>query len=188
MGAALSRPKPIGGTALQAVNESTSGLATMDSMLYGWRHKSFRKIQKTVTRRTYRELDHQQGEHMSLTGSLSQTVSDVDTAAMFGPDFPKAASTPFVLGLAEVACHNIVAGELQDGELTVGTAATIEHLLPSAVGATLTARATLVERDGRRLHFTVEVFDGDNVCATLTHSRAVAQAQKIADRLAQHGG
>jgi fluoroacetyl-CoA thioesterase len=125
---------------------------------------------------------------MSLTGSLSRTVTEADTAAMFGPDFPKAASTPFVLGLAEVACHNIVAGELQYGELTVGTAATIEHLLPSAVGATLTARATLVERSGRRLHFEIEVFDGDDLCATLTHGRAIAQAQKIKDRLAQQRG
>jgi predicted thioesterase len=119
-------------------------------------------------------------------------VSEADTAAGFGPHFPRAAATPFVLGLAEVACHNVIAPELAPGEVTVGTAATIEHQLPSPVGATLTARAQLVERDGRRLRFEVEVFDGDEICATVNHSRAVVSAEKIekrlADRAAQRAG
>jgi predicted thioesterase len=121
---------------------------------------------------------------MSLTQSLSRTVGEGDTAAGFGAHFPKAASTPFVLGLAEVACHNVVANELAPGEVTVGTAATIEHRLPSPVGAELTARARLVERAGRRLQFEVEVFDGDHVCATVTHARAIVLAERIEQRLA----
>ncbi|MBU8813504.1 thioesterase [Mycolicibacterium goodii] len=122
---------------------------------------------------------------MSLTQSLSRTVGEGDTAAGFGAHFPKAASTPFVLGLAEVACHNAIADELAPGEVTVGTAATIEHRLPSPVGAELTARARLVQRDGRRLQFEVEVFDGDRVCATVTHARAIVLAEKIEQRLAE---
>jgi predicted thioesterase len=122
---------------------------------------------------------------MSLTQSLSRTVGEGDTAAGFGAHFPKAASTPFVLGLAEVACHNVVANELAPGEVTVGTAATIEHRHPSPVGAELTARARLVERAGRRLQFEVEVFDGDHVCATVTHARAIVLAERIEQRLAE---
>jgi predicted thioesterase len=122
---------------------------------------------------------------MSLTQSLSRTVGEGDTAAGFGAHFPKAASTPFVLGLAEVACHNVVANELAPGEVTVGTAATIEHRLPSPVGAELTARARLVDRAGRRLQFEVEVFDGDHVCATVTHARAIVLAERIEQRLAE---
>jgi predicted thioesterase len=121
---------------------------------------------------------------MALTGSLSRVVGEADTAAGFGAHFPRAAATPFVLGLAEVACHNVIAPELAPGEVTVGTAATIEHQLPSPVGATLTAHARLVERDGRRLRFEVEVFDGDDVCARISHSRAVVLAEKIEKRLA----
>lgn len=122
---------------------------------------------------------------MSLTHSLSRTVGEGDTAAGFGRHFPKAASTPFVLGLAEVACHNAIAPELEPGEVTVGTAATIEHCLPSPVGAELTATARLVERAGRRLNFEVEVLDGDEVCATVSHTRAIVSAEKIEQRLAQ---
>ncbi|MGQ5691901.1 thioesterase family protein [Rhodococcus erythropolis] len=121
---------------------------------------------------------------MLITSSLTQTVRENDTASSFGADFPLAASTPFVLGLAEVACHNAIAEHLTPGEITVGTFASIEHQLPSPIGARLTAIATLVERDGRRLEFSVEVRDGDNVCALVQHRRAVASAEKIASRLA----
>jgi len=67
----------------------------------------------------------------------------------------------------------------------VGTAATIEHRSPSPVGATLTAHARLTERAGRRMRFEVDVFDGEEVCATVTHSRAVVLSDQIAARLAQ---
>ncbi|MGE0218868.1 thioesterase family protein [Mycolicibacterium sp.] len=122
---------------------------------------------------------------MPSAASLSGIVGEEDTAAGFGPSFPRAASTPFVLGLAEVACHNAIAAELAPGEITVGTAATIEHRSPSPVGATLTAHARLTERAGRRLRFEVDVFDGEEVCATVTHSRAVVLSDQIAARLAQ---
>ncbi|WP_455902104.1 thioesterase family protein [Rhodococcus gordoniae] len=114
---------------------------------------------------------------------LSRPVTEADTAATFGDDFPRAASTPFVLGLAEVACHNAIAPALTEGQITVGTSTVIEHRLPSPVGATLIARAHLEERSGRRLLFSVEVFDGNEVCAVVKHQRAIADADKIAARL-----
>ncbi|MCZ4585957.1 thioesterase [Rhodococcus opacus] len=121
---------------------------------------------------------------MAIIAELSRTVTENDTAAAFGDPFPKAASTPFVLGLAEVACHNAVADGLAEGEITVGTFATIEHRLPSPIGAILTARAELTDRDGRRLRFTVNVYDGDEICASVEHHRTVADADKISARLA----
>lgn len=120
---------------------------------------------------------------MSVRAELSRTITPSDTAATFGDAFPEAASTPFVLGLAEVACHNVVEDSLSNGEITVGTYASIEHRLPSPVGATLIARARLEERNGRRLRFMVDVYDGDDVCATVEHHRAIADAAKIAARL-----
>lgn len=117
------------------------------------------------------------------SAELVRTVSEDDTAAAFGDHFPRAASTPFVLGLAEVACHEAVAADLQEGEITVGTFASLEHLLPSPVGATLTARAELVDRQGRRLVFRVEVRDGTEVCAVVEHRRAIVLAEQIAARL-----
>lgn len=114
---------------------------------------------------------------------LSRTVTEADTASAWGGEFPPAASTPFVLGLAEVACHRLVAADLADGEVTVGTEATVEHLAPSRVGATLSAVARLVARDGRRMEFEIDVFDGETLAARLTHKRAVVQRARIEARL-----
>jgi predicted thioesterase len=122
----------------------------------------------------------------TLQATRTATVTDADTAARFGPDFPPAASTPFVLGLAEVACHDAVAGTLTDGEITVGTGATIKHSAPSPVGTTLTAVAKLEEQVGRRLRFAVVVRDADGLeVAHLEHHRAVVDRARIMERLAR---
>jgi fluoroacetyl-CoA thioesterase len=120
---------------------------------------------------------------MNPTATLTQTVGEHDTAAGFGAHFPQAASTPFVLGLAEVACHNVVAPTLADGDVTVGVHASIEHRLPSPIGATLTARAELMHAHGGRFSFKVEVYDGEDLCAIVWHRRAVANAARMAERL-----
>ncbi len=113
------------------------------------------------------------------SGVQARTVTEADTAAAWGPVFPPAASTPFVLGLAEIACHAAVEADLEEGQLTVGTAATIEHLAPSPVGAELVARATLLDRSGSRLGFEVEVYDGDDRVAHVRHTRAIVGREKI---------
>ena len=55
-----------------------------------------------------------------LTATVEAIVREKDTAASFGANFPAAASTPFVLGLAEVASHRAVMATLTPGEITVG--------------------------------------------------------------------
>jgi len=115
--------------------------------------------------------------------SVRRPVSRADSAAAWGEEFPPAASTPFVLGLAETACHRAVAGELAPGEITVGTRAVIEHLCPSPVGATLVAEAELTARDGGRLRFAVEVLEGERVVARVEHWRAVVDRSRMLERL-----
>ncbi|MDQ6523106.1 hotdog domain-containing protein [Nocardioides sp. LHD-245] len=117
------------------------------------------------------------------TATLTREVSAADTARAFGPDFPEAAATPFVLGLAEVACHEAIAAELADGQITVGVAATVSHRAPTPVGETLTAVASEIAREGRRLRFRVVLSDALGECAVVEHERAIVDARQIADRL-----
>ncbi|MFI7067684.1 thioesterase family protein [Kribbella sp. NPDC050124] len=117
--------------------------------------------------------------------TLSRQVTDLDVAARFGDMFPPAAATPFVLGLAEVACHQAVAELLEPGETTVGIDAHIRHLVPSPVGAVLTAHVLATRIEGRKVTFQVSVMDGDTECATVEHTRAAVLAVKILQRLMQ---
>jgi fluoroacetyl-CoA thioesterase len=115
--------------------------------------------------------------------SRSQVVGEGDTAAAFGPDFPRAAATPWVLGLAEVTCHDAIAATLEHGSITVGVSASVEHMAPTPVGATVTAVAELVEQRGRRYTFDVELHDGVEVCARIRHVRAAVLPTVIEERL-----
>jgi len=117
------------------------------------------------------------------SATLERPVTESDTAAAWGAEFPAAASTPFVLGLAEVACHCAVREDLAENEITVGTGAVIEHLAPTPVGRTLTVHARLVGREGRKLQFVVEVQDGERLAARVEHTRAVVDRQAIMSRL-----
>ncbi|MBM7516803.1 thioesterase family protein [Nocardioides nitrophenolicus] len=117
------------------------------------------------------------------TATLARPVTAADTARAFGAAFPEAAATPFVLGLAEVACHEAVASELADGQITVGVAATVSHRAPTPVGETLTAVATETSRSGRRRTFRVVVTDGVGECAVVEHERAIVDAEQVAARL-----
>lgn len=112
-----------------------------------------------------------------------RVVTEGDTAAAWGSKFPPAASTPFVLGLAEVACHSAVESGLEKGQITVGTGATIRHLAPSPVGSTLRASATLLARNGRRLEFAVAVEEDGSLVAEVEHTRAIVDEEAILERL-----
>jgi len=116
---------------------------------------------------------------VSIFSEIKSVVSSADTAAAWGSEFPAAASTPFVLGLAELACHRVLAPSLSPDELSVGAGAELCHDRPSPVGTELTARATLVEREGSKASFEVEVRDGSHVVATVRHRRVVVMRSTI---------
>lgn len=115
--------------------------------------------------------------------SIARVVRFEDTAAAWGSDLPPAASTPFLLGLAELACHALAAPELDPSQLSVGASARIEHLGPSRIGATLTATAQLAARDGRRLSFRAQVHDGGRLVARVEHDRAIVSRDAILEAL-----
>lgn len=114
-----------------------------------------------------------------MEARLEAQVAETDTAAAFGPDFPAVASTPFVLGLAELASHRAVSGGLAPGEITVGIRAEIEHLIPSNVGSNLLVHSVLTKRVRRRLWFRIEVSDGLQVVARIRHVRAVTTLDRF---------
>jgi fluoroacetyl-CoA thioesterase len=115
----------------------------------------------------------------------SHVVTAADTASAFGPEFPAAASTPFVLGLAEVAAHRSVSATFADGETSVGTRSVVDHRAPSPVGTELIVRSRLAGRDGRKREFDIEVYDGADLVATIRHHRAVVAVAHIEARLAE---
>lgn len=117
------------------------------------------------------------------TASVSLTVGNGDLAIAFGSGDVPVLATPRLIALCEEATVAAVAGQVPVGSTTVGTRVECDHQRPSRVGETVTARATLVEIDGRRLRFAVSVVNGaGETVATGQVWRAVVERDRFADR------
>ncbi|WP_306211001.1 thioesterase family protein [Actinoplanes sp. RD1] len=110
------------------------------------------------------------------------TVTDADTAQALGSGDVPVLGTPRVLALAETATVATTARQLPAGVTTVGTRAEVEHRAASPVGRRVTAQATLVKVDGRRLFFDVEVRDGETVVAEVRVERTLVDRQRFIER------
>lgn len=102
---------------------------------------------------------------------LETVVAPELTAAALGNPGVHVFGTPAVIVLMENACHQLMVPHLPPGAGTVGTAVDMRHLAATPVGMRVRARATLVEVEGRRARFRVEVWDEVELVAEGTHER-----------------
>lgn len=97
---------------------------------------------------------------LGQTASLVRTVSDGDTAKAVGSGDLAVLSTPILLAWLEAATIEICG--TTEAETTVGTRVAVDHLRPSAVGAEVTAKATVAEIDGSIITFKVQATQRHN--------------------------
>lgn len=112
--------------------------------------------------------------------TVTLTVSDTETAAHMGSGDLPVLATPALVALMENAAMKLAAQLIDtDTETTVGSRIDVKHLLPSPIGSTVQATATLTERDGRRLTFEITATQDDNVIGTAAHTRYIVNREKF---------
>jgi fluoroacetyl-CoA thioesterase len=117
------------------------------------------------------------------TAELTLTVTPDRTADAMGNRGVEVLATPFLIGLLESAAHKVMAPLLPPRGGTVGTMVEMRHLAATPIGMTVTARARLLETDGRRFLFAVEAHDEREKVAEGRHERfIVADMQKFLRR------
>jgi fluoroacetyl-CoA thioesterase len=114
-----------------------------------------------------------------LVARVELTVTDADTAQAMGSGDVPVLATPRALALAEAATVRATARDLDSGSTTVGTRVELEHRLPTPVGRTAVAEATLTKTDGRRLFFDVVIRDGEAVVAEARVERVLVDRQRF---------
>ena len=92
-------------------------------------------------------------------------------------------ATPAMVALMENAAMNAVKQSLELGQTTVGTHISTSHIKASALGATITATATLREIDGRKLLFDVIAREGENIIGEGTHTRFIVDRERFLSKL-----
>lgn len=118
---------------------------------------------------------------LTLTYPVTQNLT---AEAMGSGDMPVLA-TPAMVAMMENAAMRLAANGLPEGDTTVGGQIDAAHLRPSAVGATIEVTATLTARDGRKLTFSIEARDGENVIGQATHVRFVVTRERFLSKLAK---
>jgi predicted thioesterase len=92
-------------------------------------------------------------------------------------------STPELIRFIEMCALEGVRPSLREGQDTVGTWVDVRHLAPTPVGMQVTARATVIQTEGRRVRFRVEVHDELEKVAEGTHERFIVDRDKQRKRL-----
>jgi len=118
-----------------------------------------------------------------LNSVTSVIVEEKNTVGAMVPGMPPVAATPYLVGIAEIACGRLVHGLLEPGQITVGTRVVIDHLGPSKVGAELVLKTALLKREKNRFKFAVTIEDSDRMVAKVEHERAAVSLQKIMSAL-----
>lgn len=116
------------------------------------------------------------------TGAKQLVVAVEHTAARWGSGSLYVLSTPHMVALMEGAAVNAVDPLLPEGYCTVGTRLEVRHMAATPMGQDVTARAELLEIDGRRLVFRVEATDGAGVIGEGMHERFIIEVERFLAR------
>ena len=121
--------------------------------------------------------------NIGLSYTATTTVNQNNTALALGSGDMEVFATPAMVALMENAAMNAVAPHLEAGQTTVGTQITTSHIKASALGATISATATLTAVDGRSLTFAITAREGDKIIGEGSHTRFIVNRERFLTKL-----
>jgi len=98
---------------------------------------------------------------------------------------PHVFGTPSLVAMIERTSHEAVAGDLDEGQTTVGCTLDLSHSSPTPIHMEVECRTTLVKQDGIMLYFEAEAMDGGGRICTCKHSRAIVDKARIEAKAAK---
>lgn len=117
-----------------------------------------------------------------LAAVVSMKVGDDDTALALRSGEVPVLATPRLIALCEEASLRAVTGVVPDGHTTVGMRVQLDHLVPTPVGAEVTAEARLEKVEGRRLTFAVSATDERGLVAAGKVTRVVVDVERFLEK------
>jgi fluoroacetyl-CoA thioesterase len=125
------------------------------------------------------------------TASARLTVAQSDLASALNLEpsdaFPRVFATSRMVALMELAAARVLRPNLRAGELSVGVSLEVVHTAATPLGATVTATAKFVGRDGKLFLFEVSAADNAGEIGRGTHKRAIVTTERLVAGAAQRG-
>jgi len=122
---------------------------------------------------------------LNAAGSAALVVQQSDCASDLKLDntpdeaFPAVFATTRMIALMEMAGARILKPFLQSGEMSVGVTVDIIHSAATPIGATVTATANYLGRDGKLFVFEVIAHDPAGQIGRGTHKRAIISRERL---------
>lgn len=114
-------------------------------------------------------------KEITVTPELSAKALGSGTLMVFG--------TPAMVALMEATAQMAVR-ELNEGETTVGTLINVKHVKALPIGAKAICTATLLQQEGRRLVFQIEVTnEAGELLGEAQHERFIVDANRFMSKL-----
>jgi len=117
----------------------------------------------------------------TATAQLTVSGSDLASALPLEPEdaFPAVFATARMVALMEIACARLLRPCLLEGQLSVGVSIDATHSAPTPEGATVTATARYVGRDGKLFVFEVVASDDGGEVGRASHKRAIVDVARL---------
>lgn len=117
----------------------------------------------------------------TTTAELIVTAGDLASALPLGDAdaFPAVFATARMIALMEIASARLLRPCLSPGQLSVGVSIDATHSAATPPGATVTATARYLGRDGKLFCFEVVARDAGGDIGRATHKRAVVDAARL---------
>ena len=115
---------------------------------------------------------------VGICGKQTITVTEAMTAKAMGSGELPVYATPSMIALMENTAYTSVAGELEEGQGTVGTLMNVKH----PVGMEVTCETKLIEVDRKRLVFEVKAFDKGGCIGEGIHERFIIANEKFLNK------
>ena len=95
---------------------------------------------------------------VGIQGEKKEQVTQENTALTMKSGALKVYATPAMIALMEQAAYTSVAGELEEGQGTVGTLMNVSHISATPVGMEVTAKSELLKGEHERFIIDNEKF------------------------------
>ena len=116
---------------------------------------------------------------VGMTYELKREVRPDMSARHLGSGTVGVLATPAMVAMMEGAAMRSVQDSLDAGQTTVGYIVNIRHLAPTPIGAEVVGTARLVEIDGKKLKFRVEVHQGEKLVGEGEHVRVIIDSESF---------
>ena len=123
-----------------------------------------------------------------LAASIELKVEPVDTAESLRSGDVPMLGTPRLVGLVEEATVAAIRDHLEPGMTTVGMRVQLDHLIPTPVGETVKADATVERVEGRRLTFTFSVTSNRGLVSAGRVVRVVVNRDRFIEKARSPNG